>query len=70
MRDGHRFGSVFSAMLRLRDVKVYPVIRELHLKREAEGISEGCVRLVNVIMRDEETGVVKEDEDRKIEEVF
>ena len=55
---------------KLREVKVYPVIRELHLKRDAEGIDEGCVRLVNVIMRDEETGMVREDEERKIEEVF
>ncbi|KAK5939877.1 Protein hgh1 [Knufia obscura] len=63
----------------LRAVKVYPVVRELHLRREAEGIQEGCVRLVNVLMRDEEGqeggegGRVKklaEDEDHKIEEVF
>lgn len=64
---------------KLRAVKVYPIIRELHLKREAENISEGCVRLVNVLMRDEagEEGNVQKtgktevkDEDHKIEEVF
>lgn len=66
----------------LRRVKVYPVVRELHLKRQdVEGIEEGCVRLVNVLMRDEEGEIgrgdekVKEvdkdvDDDRKIEEIF
>lgn len=60
----------------LRRIKVYPIIRELHLKRQAEGIEEGCVRLVNVLMRDEEPESrieeVKEDDDddHKIEEVF
>ena len=64
---------------KLRDVKVYPIIRELHLRRDAENVSEGCVRLVNVLMRDEEgeegnvqkvKKVEEEDDDHKIEEVF
>ena len=63
---------------KLRAVKAYPIIRELHLKREAENVSEGCVSLVNVLMRDEaneEAGVsdvykADEDDDHKIEEVF
>ena len=64
---------------RLRAVKVYPVVRELHLKREAEGIQEGCVRLVNVLMRDEDNdaGSVQDvrkvevvDDDYRVEEVF
>lgn len=63
----------------MRRVKVYPVIRELHLKREAESVQEGCVRLVNVLMRDEEGSngqieKVKEVEDNaddyKVEEIF
>ncbi|KAK5070141.1 Protein hgh1 [Lithohypha guttulata] len=62
----------------MRKVKVYPIVRELHLKREAEGIQEGCVRLVNVLMRDEggeeeqkhNSIKAKEDDDYKIEEVF
>lgn len=63
----------------MRRVKVYPVIRELHLKREAESIQEGCVRLVNVLMRDEEgengnIEKVKElddgDDDYKVQEIF
>ena len=60
---------------RMRAVKVYPVIRELHLKKDNENVTEGCVRLVNVIMRDEEhdlTDRIKEikDDDHKVEEVF
>jgi len=63
----------------LRAVKVYPIIRELHLKREAENVSEACVRLVNVLMRDEEgeegdvqkiKKIEEEDDDHRIEEVF
>lgn len=59
----------------LRAVKVYPLIRELHLKREAEGIQEGCVRLVNVLMRDEEgepskMQALEDNDDHKIEEIF
>ncbi|QIW95374.1 hypothetical protein AMS68_000892 [Peltaster fructicola] len=38
----------------LRDIKVYPIVRELHLKNEDEGVREGCDRLVQVLMRDEE----------------
>ncbi len=55
---------------RLRGVKVYPIVRELHLHVEDEGVREGCDRLVQVLMRDEEDGVeeprikeVEEDED-------
>jgi len=39
---------------RLRGVKVYPIVRELHLHVEDEGVREGCDRLVQVLMRDEE----------------
>lgn len=63
----------------LRRVKVYPVIRELHLKRDSEKVGEGCSRLVDIIMRDEpgEEGEVQKikkveeiDDDYKVEEVF
>ena len=37
----------------LRRVKVYPVIRELHVDVEDDGIREGADRLVQVLMRDE-----------------
>lgn len=63
----------------LRRVKVYPVIRDLHLKRDTERVGEGCSRLVDIIMRDEpgEEGNVQKikrveevDDDYKVEEVF
>ena len=38
----------------LRDVKVYPIVRETHLGVEDEGVREVCERLVQVLMRDEE----------------
>jgi hypothetical protein len=39
---------------RLREVRVYPVIRECHLAIEDDGVREACERLVQVLMRDEE----------------
>ncbi|CZR64151.1 related to FAM203 family protein C1020.12c [Phialocephala subalpina] len=45
----------------LRDIKVYPIIRELHLQIEHEELREACERLVQVLMRDEE-GEEKVDE--------
>ncbi|KAK2760413.1 hypothetical protein FQN54_002483 [Arachnomyces sp. PD_36] len=39
---------------RMREVKVYPIVRECHAHVEDEGVREGCDRLVQVIMRDEE----------------
>jgi hypothetical protein len=38
---------------RMREVKVYPIIRELHMQVEDEGVREGCDRLVQVLMRGE-----------------
>ena len=38
----------------LRRVKVYPVVRELHLHVEDDGVREASERLVQVLMRDEE----------------
>ncbi|KAH8802725.1 DNA-binding protein-like protein HGH1 [Xylogone sp. PMI_703] len=38
----------------LREVKVYPIIRETHLRVEDDGVREACERLVQVLMRDEE----------------
>ena len=38
----------------LRAVKVYPVIRELHMHVENDNVREACERLVQVLMRDEE----------------
>ncbi|GAB7355559.1 hypothetical protein MBLNU459_g6033t1 [Dothideomycetes sp. NU459] len=39
---------------RLRDIKVYPIIRELHLQTDDDDVREACDRFVQVIMRDEE----------------
>lgn len=38
---------------RLRDVKVYPIVRELHSKVENEDVRESSDRLVQVLMRGE-----------------
>jgi hypothetical protein len=38
----------------LREIKVYPIIRETHLHVENEDVREACERLVQVLMRDEE----------------
>jgi hypothetical protein len=38
----------------LREIKVYPIIRETHLQIENEDVREACERLVQVLMRDEE----------------
>lgn len=38
----------------LREVKVYPIIRETHLHVENDNVREACERLVQVLMRDEE----------------
>lgn len=61
----------------LREVQVYPIIRETHLKVRDEGVQEACERLVQVLARDEEeedeaNGRVKEveeDEDDQLVEV-
>jgi hypothetical protein len=67
---------------RLRRVKVYPIVRELHLQVENEGVREGCDRLVQVLMRGEEGETeseggahprvqeIEEDEDEQIVEVL
>ena len=40
--------------VRLRGLKVYPIVRELHLHVTDDGVRENCDRLVQVLMRDEE----------------
>jgi hypothetical protein len=45
----------------MREVKVYPILRETHLRVEDDGVREACERLVQVLMRDEE-GEEKVDE--------
>ncbi|KFA48700.1 hypothetical protein S40293_08519 [Stachybotrys chartarum IBT 40293] len=59
----------------MREVKVYPIVRETHMRVENEAVQEACERLVQVLMRDEdpeESGRVQEvqdDEDDQIVEV-
>jgi hypothetical protein len=38
----------------LRQVKVYPIVRETHLHVEDEGVREACDRMVQILMRKEE----------------
>ncbi|OTA76146.1 hypothetical protein M434DRAFT_88162 [Hypoxylon sp. CO27-5] len=64
---------------RMRDVKVYPIIRETHLRVDNEGVRDACERLVQVLMRDEadpkkgggveEVGEDNNDDDDQIIEV-
>lgn len=60
----------------MRRVKVYPIVRETHLRVDDEGVREACERLVQVLMRDEEgeeggasSQVQEVDEDDEIVEV-
>ncbi|KAI9881641.1 MAG: hypothetical protein M1830_000206, partial [Pleopsidium flavum] len=61
----------------MREVKVYPIIRETHLHVDDEEVRDAADRLVQVLMRDEEDNgskpegfVQEEDEDEKIIEIF
>lgn len=61
---------------KMREIKVYPIIRECHLHVDDDGVREACDRLVQVLMRDEE-GEGKsdqiqrrQDEDEKVVELF
>lgn len=47
----------------LREVQVYPIIRETHLKVQDEGVQEACERLVQVLARDEEDEKKDENKD-------
>lgn len=63
----------------MRDIKVYPVIRETHLRVKDEGVRVACERLVQVLMLDDEVEepagprVVEldddEDDDERVVEV-
>ncbi|KAI0876249.1 hypothetical protein GGS24DRAFT_241692 [Hypoxylon argillaceum] len=39
---------------RMREINVYPIIRETHARVHDEGVQDACDRLVQVLMRDEE----------------
>lgn len=62
----------------MRTVKVYPIIRETHMRVDDEAVKEACDRLVQVLMRDEEdaeatseaprvTEVTEDDDDELVE---
>ncbi|KAK4456696.1 protein HGH1 [Cladorrhinum samala] len=58
----------------MRKIKVYPIIRETHLRVEDEGVREACERIVQVLMGDEaepgtEEAVKEDDDDDKVVEV-
>lgn len=56
---------------RLREVRVYPIVRECHLQVEDEGVREACDRFVQVLMRGEEgedDGVLEGPRVREVEE--
>lgn len=57
-------GGVEGARL-VKESGTYPVIRELHLDVEDEGVRRGCERLVDVLMGDEAVGGSHEDVDGK-----
>ncbi|KAG6003168.1 hypothetical protein E4U21_002282 [Claviceps maximensis] len=47
----------------MRRVRVYPIIRETHLRVDDEGVREACDRLVQVLMADEEEDGEDKDKD-------
>ncbi|KAI1811745.1 hypothetical protein GGS20DRAFT_561613 [Poronia punctata] len=46
--------STREARERMRQINVYPIIRETHARVQHEDVQEACERLVQVLMRDEE----------------
>ncbi|KAI0396263.1 hypothetical protein F5Y17DRAFT_456203 [Xylariaceae sp. FL0594] len=50
---------------RMRQVNVYPVIRETHARVQNEDVQEACERLVQVLMRDE----ALEEETSRVQEI-
>ncbi|KLU86213.1 hypothetical protein MAPG_05230 [Magnaporthiopsis poae ATCC 64411] len=53
----------------MREVKVYPIIRETHLRVEHDGVKDACERLVQVLMRDEAEEAEELDDDDRIVEI-
>lgn len=52
----------------LRNIKVYPIIRETHLHVDDDDVREGCDRIVQVIKRDEE-GEGEGKDEPKVKEI-
>ncbi|KAL2267647.1 hypothetical protein VTJ83DRAFT_4924 [Remersonia thermophila] len=53
----------------MRNVNVYPIIRETHLRVDDDGVREACERLVNVLMADEPDENADEEDDNRVVEV-
>lgn len=53
----------------LRKVKVYPIIRETHLRVDDEAVREACERLVQLLMREEEVGEQDAQTSSKVREI-
>ncbi|KAL7955656.1 hypothetical protein V8C34DRAFT_290950 [Trichoderma compactum] len=54
----------------MRKVKVYPIIRETHMRVNDEGVQEACDRLVQVLMRDEAPAETEERvEEERVKEI-
>jgi hypothetical protein len=51
----------------MREVKVYPLIRETYMHVENENVTEACDRLVQALMRDAEGEGEGEPEQPQIE---
>ncbi|KAI7284535.1 DUF383-domain-containing protein [Hortaea werneckii] len=54
---------------RMRAVKVYPIIRELHSHHENQDVKDAVDRLVQVLMRDEEGEGQQQDGQPKVQEL-
>lgn len=75
--EGEKVGKGREGKKAAKEAGTYFVIRELHLGVEDEGVREGCERLVDVLMGEEEkvggslaAKDVEEDEEEKIVEIF
>jgi Domain of unknown function (DUF383)/Domain of unknown function (DUF384) len=58
----------------MRNISVYPIIRETHLRTDNENVQDACDRLVQVLMADEEEAAAgargeEEEDDERIVEV-
>lgn len=54
---------------KLREVQVYPLVREVHAHVENAHVMEACDRLVQILMRDEAEDGEGQGAERKIEEI-
>lgn len=53
----------------MREVRVYPIVRETHLRVDDEAVQEACDRLVQVLMRDEEEPAADANANGRVQEI-